>query len=60
MGALRIADPAHFVWLLHGAMSRCGTVGAAAEELGVSERTLTRWLSDYKEVPRAPRGRVWK
>ena len=61
LGALRIARPDEFKARLKKAMREAdGAVEDAAEALGVSARTLKRWLADMPDVPRRSEGRPAK
>lgn len=59
LGALRRVDPDKWERTVRRAMkSHDGRVEDAAEDLGVSTRTLYSWLRDerFADVPRAPSG----
>jgi hypothetical protein len=62
LNALRILEPHRWALRVRLAMSESsGHLDPAASELGVSRRTLTRWLRDplLEDVMRAPAGRPW-
>ena len=59
VAALRIADPPAWAGRVRAAMTaHQGRVAHAAAELGVSWRTLMRWLAEpaLADVPRHPAG----
>lgn len=53
LGALRHLDRAKWERKIRAALTKtAGDVTAAATELGVHRRTLTRWLAELPDVPR--------
>lgn len=60
IGALKIANPAMWERRIRDAMRDAGgSIPKAAENLGVSQRMLFRWLADpfLADVPRRAEGR---
>lgn len=57
IGALRLADPDKWAATVRDVMARTdGRIPEAAQELGISERQLFRWLDDplLEGIERAP------
>ena len=50
LGALWLTSPADAARRVLSALSLSGTVKGAAAELGVSRRTLTRWMRERPEL----------
>lgn len=46
LSALRVAKPAEFALKVRAALEQGGSVPAAAKQLGVTPRTLFRWIAD--------------